>query len=100
MLTAVLLLLAADAGFATADLAVEPNPKVMSRAEIRAHNAGLDRQHPFFIRCVRSAAIGSLVARIYSCRTNHQWTIAEDVGNQEARDISDQMRSKSWNTSG
>lgn len=76
----------------------EPDPKKMTSAEIRAHNAKLDKQHPFFIRCVRSAPIGSLVATQRSCRTNAAWARADRVGNDEARAIGDQMASKSWNT--
>jgi hypothetical protein len=77
----------------------EPNPKTMSQAEIRAFNATLEKGHKYYIRCKRSAPIGSYVARLYSCRTNAQWTASEDIGNQEARDIMEEMKSKSWNTS-
>ena len=79
---------------------VEPNPKKMSQAEIRAFNASLDKDHKFYIRCKRSASTGSLAKREYSCRTNAQWTAADTRGNQEARDIMEEMTSKSWNTSG
>jgi hypothetical protein len=76
----------------------EPDPKSMTGAEIRAHNAQLDKQHPYFIRCVRSAPIGSLVETRRSCRTNAAWARADRIGNDEARAIGDQMASKSWNT--
>jgi hypothetical protein len=79
---------------------VEPDPKKMSQAEIRAFNASLDKNHKFYIRCKRSIATGSLAKREYSCRTNAQWAAADARGNQEARDIMDEMSSKSWNTSG
>jgi hypothetical protein len=72
----------------------EPNPKAMSRSEIRAHNATLKSDHPFFIRCVKAEATGSLVKRNVSCRTNRKWAAAEEAGNREARDIADQMSSK------
>lgn len=98
-----MLLLASEAAVAAPSPAaqeiVEPNPKEMSRSEIRAHNARLTNDHPFYIKCVRSEPIGSLVKSNYSCRTNRQWKIAEDVGNAEARAIADEMASKSWRTS-
>lgn len=78
----------------------EPNPKTMSQAEIRAFNAQLEKNHKFYIRCKRSAATGSMVAREFSCRTNAQWADADARGNQESRDIMDEMKSKSWTTSG
>ena len=78
----------------------EPNPKAMSYAEIRTFNAKLPRNHPYYIRCVKSAAIGSLVARNVSCRTNEQWNHADRVGNDEVRDVMEHTKSKSWNTSG
>lgn len=46
-------------------------PKRMSQAEIRAHNATVPRDHPYYIRYVRSEAPGSLVKRTAGCRTNH-----------------------------
>lgn len=87
----------APAQLALADMA-EPDPKKMSQAEIRAHNAKLPREHPYYIRCVRTAEIGSLVKRSFSCRTNQQWTAAEEAGNREAWDISERMSSKAWPT--
>lgn len=83
---------------AVADVA-EPNPKAMSQSEIRAFNAKLDKGHKYFIRCKRSAATGSLVARDLSCRTNAQWAAADVRGNQEARDVMAEVTSKAANTS-
>ena len=77
----------------------EPNPKAMSQAEIRAFNATVDKDHKYHIRCRRSAATGSFIQRQFSCRTNEQWAAADARGNQEARDIGEEMQSKSWNTS-
>jgi hypothetical protein len=77
---------------------VEPDPKKMTRSQIREHNKQLDPKHPFYIRCVRSAPIGSLVSTNFSCRTNRQWDAADRVGNQEARVIQEQMTSKFTNT--
>ena len=78
----------------------EPNPKVMSSSEIRAFNAKLARTHPYYIRCVKSAATGSLIKRDLSCRTNEQWERSERAGNDEVRDVMEHTRSKSWNTGG
>jgi hypothetical protein len=78
----------------------EPNPKTMSQKEIRAHNAKLDARHPYYIRCVKSAPTGSLIAREVSCRTNQQWAAADNVGNDEARVIQDKMASKFWKFEG
>ena len=78
----------------------EPDPKAMSYAEIKLFNAKVPRNHPYYIRCVKSAAIGSLVARRVSCRTNAQWDKSDRVGNDEARDVMVRTTSKAWNTSG
>jgi hypothetical protein len=97
MLSSLLLLVAASGATAQpapATPVAEPNPKAMSGQEIRDHNAKLARSHPFFIRCVRSEATGSLVKRKASCRTNQQWAAADEAGNREARDIADRMASK------
>lgn len=76
----------------------EPNPKIMSQAEIRAFNARLSKGHKYYIQCRRGAPIGSFIKRQVSCRTNQQWARAEVRGNDEARDIGEAMKSKSWNT--
>ena len=74
------------------------DPKKMSQSEIRAHNAKLERTHPNYIRCVRSAAIGSLVSRNFSCRTVAQWEAADRAGNEEVRRVQDAMSSKAVNS--
>lgn len=76
----------------------EPNPKDMSRSEIRAHNARVAATDPYFIKCVKSEPIGSLVKSNYSCRTNRQWNAADQAANDEARRVGDQMASKFMNT--
>ncbi len=78
---------------------VEPNPKQMSQKQIREFNSKLPRNHPYYIRCVESGEIGSLVKKTYSCRTNRQWKAADEIGNQNARDTYEEMTSKSWNNS-
>lgn len=100
LVSALALLLAAEATTtATMTVVDEPDPKAMTQSEIRAFNAKLTRDHPFYIRCVRSADTGSLIARKASCRTNQQWERSQENGNREAREIQDAMSSKSWNTS-
>ena len=66
----------------------------MSASRIREHNTGLDPAHPGFIRCVKSLETGSLVRKRSMCRTNQDWAAADEVGNREARDIAEAMRSK------
>jgi hypothetical protein len=90
-----ILLIAAD-GAAQVDLATltEPDPKSMSQKEIRAFNAQLPRDHPFYIRCVKSDETGSIAKKSYSCRTNRQWKLAHDTGNQTARETVEAMTSK------
>lgn len=100
MITALIVALAAEATVAAAPAIVEPDPKKMTRSEIRAFNATLPREHPYYIRCIRTTETGSLVKAVYSCRTNHQWDMADRKANDEAREIYDEMRSKASNTSG
>lgn len=96
-----LLLGSADAAIPTsANALVEPDPKVMSQKEIRAFNASLDKKHPFYIRCVSTIEIGTLAKRNYSCRTNRKWSLADRIGNDNARETYDAMTSKSWNQEG
>jgi hypothetical protein len=89
---------APTAVLAIADM-TEPDPKKMSQSEIRAHNAKLPRDHPYFIKCVKREDIGSLIKRNFSCRTNQQWAASEDSANAEARAIADEMASKGWRSS-
>lgn len=99
MLAAILLLGSSGAPTpALAAASVTVDPKKMSQAEIRAHNASLARTDPNYIRCVKSAAVGSLVARNFSCRTVAQWHEADRVGNEEARALREEMASKNTNT--
>lgn len=69
-------------------------PVVMKQSEIRAYNAKLSPDHPNYIKCVRYAAPGSLVASKRTCRTNAQWVIANRIGEQDARDTLETMRSR------
>ncbi|PKB13948.1 hypothetical protein B0I00_2576 [Novosphingobium kunmingense] len=95
MITALALLFSSSTAMAAAAADVaEPNPKEMKQSEIRAFNAKLAKDHPYYIRCVREPETGTLVARKMSCRTNGQWAVSAESGNREARDIMDEMRSK------
>jgi hypothetical protein len=66
---------------------VEPDPRTMTRAEIRDHNASLAKEDPFYIKCERQAEIGTLVARKSVCRTNRQWAALEKAGEDQIRGI-------------
>ncbi len=79
---------------ASAPLGVEPDAQRMSPAEIRANNATLARDHPYFIRCQSRDETGSLAKKIRSCRTNVAWERAFRIGNQNARDTYEAMTSK------
>ena len=102
MLAASLLFTAAGPAVTTAPVSagevVAVDPKKMSQAQIRAHNANLQLTDPNYIRCVRSAEIGSLVARNFSCRTVAQWDAADRAGNEEMRRVADAMSSKAVNS--
>ena len=67
------------------------NPAAMTAAQIKAHNATVDRKHASYIRCRSADEIGSLVKKIRTCRTNAQWAGSFLVGNQDARDTVDAM---------
>lgn len=93
MLVAALLLLTPTV--LAPELGPEPDAQHMSPAEIRASNAGRDRRHPYYIRCKHEPLPGSLLRQMRSCRTNHQWELAFQQGNQAARDIMDDARQHS-----
>lgn len=99
MLISLLLMTAAEAAVPSVVDVEEPNPKAMSRSEISEFNSKLSRQHPYYIRCKRIEETGSLVRKIYSCRTNEQWDGSERSGNQNARDTVEAMQSKGTNGS-
>lgn len=73
----------------------EPRTSLMSKSEIRDHNAKLDRSHRFYIRCVKAPDTGSLVARRAVCRTNDQWAAVEAAGRDQARDMADEAVARS-----
>ncbi len=101
MLDALWLILAAQAGLPAAaeTKLVEPTPSAMSAKEIRDFNAQLPRDHPYFIRCVRSADTGSLVARKATCRTNRDWASRENTDRDQIRGIGDDLTTRSASSS-
>jgi hypothetical protein len=92
MFSSLLLLVAAETVMAAP--IDEPDPKAMSQSEIRAFNTKLDSTHPFYIRCEKREETGSLVKKLYSCRTNEQWKKAEQIGNDNVREVGDHFRPK------
>ena len=72
----------------------EPDVRNMKPRDIKAFNQTVSINHPYHIRCTRRVDIGSLVAGTTTCKTNQQWTRAETIGNEDARDIGDKMASK------
>lgn len=82
-----------------AEANVVKGPVLMTQAQIRAYNARLARDDPAYIRCVSTPAIGSLVRKDRSCRTNAEWRRADDRGNDNARETMEAMEGKSWRTS-
>jgi hypothetical protein len=99
MIATLLSLVLAQGAATVAETPTVEGPIVMSRAEIRDYNSKLDRNHPAYIRCMRTLDTGSLVKKTTSCRTNAEWKRAEEIGNNDARDTMDRMESGSWRTS-
>lgn len=98
MLFSTLMALAAVTTVAPADLGPEPDGQHMTPAEIKANNAKLTRDHPYYIRCQVRDETGSLAKKIRSCRTNLAWERSFQQGNQSARDTYEAMQSKATNT--
>lgn len=96
--SAMLLFGSEGAVYANQAILSEPSPKAMSQKEIREFNAKLPKNHPFYIRCVKSDETGSIAKKLYSCRTNRQWVRDDTTGNQNARDTMEAMTSKFWET--
>jgi hypothetical protein len=61
-------------------------PSEMTPTEIKAYNADLDKNHPYYITCRKTEVIGSLARKLRVCRTNDQWKESSAKGNQNARD--------------
>lgn len=97
LFSAILLLTAAPAAVPAIP---EPKPAEMSSVEIRAHNKTLDRTHPYFIKCVREADTGSLVARKPVCKTNERWSLMERHTRAAADQMASDMTARSASSSG
>lgn len=97
LVSAILLLTAAPV--AAAPTIAEPNPTDMTAADIRAHNKQLDRTHPYYIKCVREADTGSLVARKPVCKTNERWALLEKRARAGADDMAADMTARSASSS-
>jgi hypothetical protein len=61
-------------------------PSEMTPTEIKAHNAGIDKSHPYFITCRKTEVIGSLARKLRVCRTTEQWKEASAKGNDSTRE--------------
>lgn len=72
-------------------------PSMMTSREIAEFNTGLQVSDPVFITCRRIEITGSLVKKARVCRTNNEWRIVSDKGNQNVRDTIDAMSKGSTN---
>ena len=66
-------------------------PSLMTSTEIRAYNEGLEATHRYYIRCRKDAVVGSLVRKLRVCRTNEEWKRFSEMGNDNGREIMDDM---------
>lgn len=73
----------------------EPQPAEMTASAIREHNKALDRAHPYFIKCVREADTGSLVARKPVCRTNERWSLLEKATRVSTAEMASDLTTRS-----
>ncbi len=98
MFASMLFLLAAEGSTVTQVVQVEePNPREMSRSEMTRFNEQVGRDHPYYIRCVKTLETGSLVKKTYSCRTKEKWALAEATGNANAYEIQEAFKPKFMN---
>lgn len=74
-------------------------PSEMTPTEIKAYNAGLERNHRYYITCRKTEVMGSLVKKLRVCRTNEQWKEASHKGNENAADTLEAMRRAPVNSS-
>ena len=84
VLTAVSLVLVAPAVAGGDKLPPDRMPSEMTPTEIKAYNADIVRNHPYYITCRKSEVMGSLVKKLRVCRTQEQWK--ELMGNDHRRD--------------
>ena len=62
-------------------------PSEMTPTEIKAYNADIARNHPYYIVCRKTETMGSLVKKLRVCRTNEQWKEASAKGNENTREM-------------
>lgn len=81
----------ASAGGIAEKLPPDKAPSLMTPTEIRTYNEGLDPSHPYYIRCRKDPVAGSLVRKLRVCRTNEVWKQFLAAGNDNGREIIDDM---------
>lgn len=74
-------------------------PSEMTPTEIKAYNADIQANHPYYIKCRKTEVMGSLVKKLRVCRTNEQWKESSARGNDNAADTLDAMRRAPVNSS-
>jgi hypothetical protein len=74
-------------------------PSEMTPTEIKAYNADIAKNHPYYITCRKTEVIGSLARKLRVCRTNEQWKESSARGNDNAADTLEAMRRAPINSS-
>ncbi len=92
-LSIMIALLLQSAAIAPVEVA-PPNTAKMNMAEVKAFNAKVGKDHPYYIKCRKVEKIGSLVKRGSACRTAAEWRQMTDHGNREARRLVEDGTSK------
>ena len=92
-LTIALLLQGSTAAIQPTDVAA-PDTVKMSLAEVKAFNATVGEDHPYYIKCRKVEVTGSLVKRGRACRTTLEWAKLQEDGNEQARAIADYSRTR------
>lgn len=64
-------------------------PSEMAPSEIKAYNADIGPDHPYYIKCRKTEVIGSLARKLRVCRTNEQWKEASAKGNENVREMTE-----------
>lgn len=96
---AMTLALAAPVYAATDKQPPDRMPSEMTPTEIKAYNADIDRNHPYYISCRKTEVMGSLVKKLRVCRTNEGWKEASARGNENAQETLEAMRRAPINSS-
>lgn len=88
---AIIMTAPAIAAYTEEKLPPDGPPSLMTPTEIRAYNDGLDPTHPYYIRCKKDPVVGSLVRKLRVCRTNEEWKRFLAQGENNGREILDEM---------